>query len=376
MVDLGVIARTIGDQFLRERKTTPYQRRALRAIRRCRTAEMGSTQAVCDNCGREHIVFRSCRNRSCPRCQSQARAAWLEARERELLPVPYFHVVFTVPEAFNEIALYCPEVFYGALMRAAGNALLDVGRSKLKAELGCLAVLHTWGQNLSLHPHVHCVVPGGGFSFDRTRWVSPQHPFFLLPVKVLSRRFRTLLTQALYAAVRDRKLKRLPESVNAMGQISKAGAQEWVVYAKAPFGGPEQVLEYLSAYTHRIAISNSRILNFDGDRVTFRWRDYADGNQMKTSTVGAIEFLRRFLMHVLPDRFVRIRYFGLLGNRNRMRRIEHARRLLGCTRVFSFGRTMKPLNLCPSCQQHEAGALKVPRVWRPPPTRGATLLST
>ena len=354
MGDLGLIVRTIADQYLRKRKTNPFQRRALRAIGRGRTAEMGSTQAVCDECGREHIVFRSCRNRSCPRCQAQARAAWLEARERELLPVPYFHVVFTVPDTFNPIAPYCPEVFYAALMRAAGNALLDVGRSKLKAELGCLAVLHTWGQNLSLHPHVHCVVPGGGLSFDRTRWVPLSNPFYLLPVKVLARRFRTLLTQALYVAVRDGKLERLPESVNAMQLISKAGAQEWVVYAKAPFGGPKQVLEYLSAYTHRIAISNSRILSFDGNEVTFRWRDYADGNRMKESTLDGMEFLRRFLMHVLPDRFVRIRYFGLLGNRNRMQRIEHARKLLGCTGVLSFVRETKPRTLCPECQQRLA----------------------
>jgi hypothetical protein len=289
--------------------------------------------------------------------------------------VAYFHVVFTVPEVLNEIALYCPEVFYAGLMRAAGNALLDVGRSKLKAELGCLAVLHTWGQNLSLHPHVHCVVPGGGFSLDRTRWVAPRNAFFLLPVKVLSRRFRTLLTQALYVAVRERKLERLPESVNAMRLIGKAGAQEWVVYAKAPFGGPEQVLEYLSAYTHRIAISNSRIVSFDGEHVTFRWRDYADGNRMKVSTIGAMEFLRRFLMHVLPDRFVRIRYFGVLGNRNRMKRIEHARRLLGCTRVLEFKSKIKPLILCPSCQQLEARAMKTHALVRPPPAPDSALLS-
>lgn len=376
MGDLGAIARAIGGRFLRVRKTTPFQRRALRAIQRCRTAEMGSVQAVCERCRREHLVFRSCRSRSCPRCQSQARTAWLEARERELLPVPYFHVVFTVPAALNEIALYCPEVFYAALMRAAGNALLDVGRSKLKAELGCMAVLHTWGQNLSLHPHVHCVVPGGGFSPDRTRWVALRNGFFLLPVKVLSRRFRTLLTQALYAAVRERKLERLPESANAMRLISTAGAQQWVVYAKRPFGGPEQVLEYLSAYTHRIAISNSRILSFDGEHVTFRWRDYADANRMKESTIDAMEFLRRFLMHVLPDRFVRIRYFGVLGNRNRMKRIEHARGLLGCTRVLVFKSKSKPLLLCRSCQQLEARAMKTRALVRPPPMWDAALLST
>jgi hypothetical protein len=286
--------------------------------------------------------------------------------------VPYFHVVFTVPDAFNVIALYCPEVFYAALMRAAGKALLDVGRSKLKADLGCLEVLHTWGQNLSLHPHVHCVVPGGGFSFDRMRWVSLRNAFFLLPVKVLSRRFRTLLTQALWEAVREGKLKRLPKSVAPMRIIAQAGAQEWVVYAKAPFGGPEQVLAYLSGYTHRIAISNQRISSFDGRDVTFKWRDYADGNRTKQSTVSAIEFLRRFLMHVLPDRFVRIRYVGFLGNRNRIRKIEHARRLLGCVRTLSFKRAAPRTVLCAECQRAAAATKDSAEFLRPPPV-GADL---
>lgn len=368
MGDLGAIARTVGDEFLRVRRTTPFQRKALRAIRRCRTAEMGTVQTVCDNCGRDHVVFRSCRNRSCPRCQFQARVAWLTARESELLPVPYFHVVFTVPEALNTIALYCPEVFYAALMRAAGNALLDVGRRKLRAELGVLTVLHTWGQNLSLHPHVHCVVPGGGFSFDRARWVSVRNRTFLLPVKVLSRRFRTLLSEALWEALRNRKLERLPKSVPVARLIAQAAAQEWIVYAKAPFGRPGQVLEYLSRYTHRIAISNSRILRFDGESVTFRWRDYADENRTKESTVSALEFLRRFLMHALPDRFVRIRYFGYLGNRNRSRNVSDARRLLGCVSAPAFKRwAAKPTVLCPQCQRVTSRRSPAPELLRRSP---------
>lgn len=190
MVSLGEIARAVGDEYLRTRRTTSFQRKAVRALQRCRTAVMGSVVAVCDNCGAEHIVFRSCRNRHCPRCQAESRAAWLEAREQEVLPVPYFHVVFTVPEVLNPLALYCPEVFYALLLQAAGNTLLDVGLTKLHARLGCLAILHTWGQNLSLHPHVHCVVPGGGFSSDRRRWVGVRNPRFLLPVRVLRSRFR------------------------------------------------------------------------------------------------------------------------------------------------------------------------------------------
>lgn len=371
MATLAEIARVAGERYLRMRRTTPFQRKALWAIQRCRTASMGSVLAVCENCGREHTQFRSCRNRHCPRCQAQARAAWLTARQRELLPVPYFHVVFTVPEVLNVIALYCPETFYAALLRAAGNALLDVGRVKLKATLGCLAVLHTWGQNLSLHPHVHCVVPGGGFSLDGQRWVHVRKASFLLPINVLRARFRTLLCEALYDAIRRGALERLPRAENPWRIIAKAAAQKWIVYAKAPFGGPKQVLEYLSRYTHRVAISNSRILSFVEGTVTFRWRDYADGNRSKIMTLDAIEFLRRFLLHVLPDGFVRIRYFGFLGNHHRERRIGRARQLLGCAGQPRFAVLPKPPVLCPECHSFAfdrgENQLQTRRPVRPPP---------
>jgi hypothetical protein len=242
VADLGQIARAVGAEYLRTRRTTPFQRRALRDIQRCRTEVMPSVYAVCDNCGAEHLQFRSCQNRSCPRCQANAREAWLEAREREVLSVPYFHVVFTVPEVLNPIALYCPEVFYAALLRAAGKTLLEVGKSKLGASLGCMAVLHTWGQNLSLHPHAHCVVPGGGFSDDRRRWTAVRKASYFLPIKVLAARFRTLLCRALRSAERGGQLQRLPEDTPAGDVIRKASRQDWIVYAKAPFGGPEQVL--------------------------------------------------------------------------------------------------------------------------------------
>lgn len=364
MADLGEIARAVGDEYLRTRRTTPFQRKALWAIQHCRTEAMGSVYAECESCGAEHLQFRSCRNRSCPRCQAGARAEWLEAREKELLPVPYFHVVFTVPEMLNPIALYCPEVFYAALLQAAGNTLLDVGLSKLQARLGCLTILHTWGQNLSLHPHVHCVVPGGGLSPDGMRWISVRNPKYLLPVKVLARRFRTLLTKKLREAERKGKFQRLPASVLPHSTIEGAAAQEWIVYAKPPFGGPEQVLEYLSRYTHRVAISNSRILSFSNHQVTFQWRDYADDNRVKHSTIDAIEFLRRFLMHVLPPRFVKIRYFGFLANRKRGRKIELIRKLLGCSASMRFRERPRPLILCPLC--HAARYDNLVRV-RPPP---------
>jgi hypothetical protein len=251
-------------------------------------------------------------------------------------------VVFTVPEILNELALYCPEIFYAALLQAAGNALLDVGLAKLQARLGCLTILHTWGQNLSLHPHVHCVVPGGGFSPDGRRWIALRNPRFLLPINVLWRRFRTLLIKALRAAERSGKFERLPATVTPHLLIEGAAAQKWIAYAKRPFGGPEQVLEYLSRYTHRVAISNRRIVSFADHKVTFQWRDYSDGNRSKLSTLDALEFLRRFLMHVLPDRFVRIRYFGFLGNRHRRRNIQLARTLIGVGEPARFRERVKP----------------------------------
>lgn len=369
MPDLAEIIRSVGDEYLATRSTTPFQSKAMRAIRRCRTDEMGWLPASCEGCGVEFPLFRSCRNRNCPQCQAEARAEWLEQREKELLPVPYFHVVFTVPAMLNSIALHCPEVFYAALLRAAGNALLDVGWSKLKARLGCLTILHTWGQNLSLHPHVHCVVPGGGFSGDGKRWVAVPNPKYLLPIKVLARRFRTLLCHALRAAERNGELLRAPADVLPHTTIEGAAAQEWIAYAKRPFGGPAQVLSYLSQYTHRIAISNQRIVAFEDGTVTFRWRDYADQNRTKLCTLGALEFLRRFLQHVLPDRFVRIRYFGFMANRNRGNNIRRARALIGQCTPWRPPDRHQALLLCPTCRGQATSTTLAPtgRDQRPPP---------
>jgi hypothetical protein len=287
-----------------------------------------------------------------------------------LLPVPYFHVVFTVPEILNDLALYCPEVFYATLLRAAGNTVVDAGRLKLKALLGCLTILHTWGQNLSLHPHVHCVVPGGGFSLDGKRWVSLRNPTYLLPIKVLRRRFRTLLCSYLREAERKGKFVRLPKTVLPHAAIEGAWAQEWIAYVKQPFGGPRQVLRYLARYTHRVAISNHRIISFQNNKVIFRWRDYADSNRSKLMVLEATEFVRRFLMHVLPPRFVKIRYFGFLANRRRTETIELARTFLGATAMPLVQERIKPAVLCPDCfaaqKQRISGAPFIPVV-RPPP---------
>jgi hypothetical protein len=286
--------------------------------------------------------------------------------------VPYFHVVFTVPEVLNLIALHAPRVFYDLLFRAAGGALVDVAHSRLQIQPGCLSVLHTWGQTLTLHPHIHCVVPGGGFSLHGRQWRSSAKSSFFLPVKVLSRRFRTLLTRFLREAWREGTLK-LPERVLADSValdllLARAAATDWVVYCKPPFGGPEQVLAYLANYTHRIAISNSRIVSFDGERVCFRYRDYAHGNAEKLLTLDVDEFLRRFLLHVLPPRLVRIRYYGFLANRSRTHNIDLARRLIG-------GRFLPPApplstenHRCPQCG---VGTLRVvglvPAERAPPP---------
>ena len=352
MGDIGEIVRGEGEQYLQTHRVTPQQRKALAYMARCRTESMGLLGKVaCEECGTEYPIFRSCRNRNCPGCQAEARAAWLNAREQELLDVPYFHVVFTVPEELNVIALWCPEVFYAALLQASGKALLDVGFTKLQARLAVLAILHTWGQNLWLHPHAHCVVPGGGFSADGKRWISVPNPEYLLPVKVLWRHFRTLLCRRLRAAARRGQLRRLPVEISAEQVIAAAAAKQWVVYAKAPFGGPEQVLEYLSQYTHRVAISNSRILAYENHEVTFRWRDYADSNRVKESTLKAEEFLRRFLLHVLPEQFVRIRYFGFFANRHRAENIQRARCLIGGREVLRFQRErVKSPRLCPACR--------------------------
>jgi Putative transposase/Transposase zinc-binding domain len=372
---LGEIVRVLEGEYLSTRATTRFQRKALRAIGRCRTEAMGCLPSTCAACGVEFPLFRSCRNRHCPQCQAQARGEWLDEREKELLPVPYFHVVFTVPALLNGLALHCPEVFYAALLRAAGNALLDVGWSKLKARLGCLTILHTWGQNLSLHPHVHCVVPGGGFSGDGRKWVALRNSAYLLPIQVLRRRFRTLLCQALRTAERSGQFQDAPAEVMPHTSIEGAAAQEWIAYAKRPFGGPEQVLSYLSQYTHRVAISNQRIVAFGEGRVTFRWRDYADENRTKLCTLDALEFLRRFLMHVLPDRFVRIRYFGFLANRNRGNNIKRARALIGATAPRLTTDRRETTLLCPTCRQPNGLASVLPSLERhrsPPITISAT----
>jgi Putative transposase/Transposase zinc-binding domain len=319
---------------------SPRQRKAFAAIRDCRTAALGGhTEYVeeCDTCGHRVISYNSCRDRHCPKCQAGARAKWLAAREAELLPVPYFHVVFTLPQQIGALALQNAREIYNILFRAASETLLSIAADpkRMGAAIGFLAVLHTWGQSLHLHPHVHCVVPGGGIGPDGASWVGCRKESFFLPVQVLGSRFRNLFLTYLKEAFREDKLRFHGEMAPLANPAAfevlcrKAKKIKWVVYAKAPFGGPEQVLKYLARYTHRVAISNSRILSIEDGKVTFQWKDYTAGNDTKTMTLDAVEFIRRFLLHILPAGFVRIRQFGFLANRARREKLALCRALLG-----------------------------------------------
>jgi hypothetical protein len=346
------------------------QRRVMAAIQACRTAALGGHLERCDQCGHERNCFNSCRDRHCPKCQSLARAQWIEDRQAELLEVPYFHVVFTVPEEIAAIAYQNKEVVYGILFRATAETLRIIAADPqhLGAQIGFFAVLHTWGSNLLHHPHLHCVVPGGGLSPDGQRWVSCR-PGFFLPVRVLSRLFRRLFLQSLQKVFDAGKLhffaalEPLRESPAFTQLLARAKASEWVVYAKRPFAGPPQVLDYVGRYTHRVAISNNRLVDIENGQVSFQWKDYRNGSEVKTMTLSADEFIRRFLLHVLPNGFQRIRYYGFLGNRYRKQKLDQCRRLLGtpmpdlhATAIERDYRdryenlTGRSLRQCPQCQ--------------------------
>jgi hypothetical protein len=313
------------------------QLKVMSAIERCRTAALGGHVARCEKCAHEHVAYNSCRNRHCPKCQGAAASDWLAARQAELLPVPYFHVVFTVPAPIADIAYHNKAVIYAIMFKAAAETLITIAADPkhLGARIGLTAVLHTWGSALTHHPHVHMIVPGGGSSLDGERWLSCR-PGFFLPVRVLSRLFRRLFIERLRAAHQAGRLHFFGDPARLAGRDAFAAflvplrKSEWVVYAKRPFGGPEAVLAYLARYTHRVAIANSRLVAFDDNAVTFKWKDYrAKGRERyKTMTVGTHEFIRRFLIHVLPSGFHRIRHYGLFANGGRVRNIARARQLL------------------------------------------------
>jgi hypothetical protein len=364
------------------------QRRVMSAIELCRTAALGGHLERCDSCGHQRPAYDSCRNRHCPKCQSLARAQWLQDRQAELLPVEYFHVVFTLPEEIAALAYQNKEVIYGLLFRAAAETLRTIAADPkhLGAEIGFFAVLHTWGQNLLFHPHLHCVVPGGGITPDGQHWIGCR-PGFFLPVRVLSCLFRRLFLECLQIAFDHGQLQffsslqRLRDPKAFAQYLAPLRKSEWVVYAKPPFGGPEHVLNYLGRYTHRVAISNHRLLDIDHDKVSFRYKDYRHQARQKTMTLEADEFIRRFLLHILPDRFQRLRHYGFLSHRYRSVKLALCRRLLGVASTDLAPRpdkldfrdlyeklTGKSLRECPICHSGRMVAIAVlPAAGRAPP---------
>ena len=368
--EVAEIIRKHGNSFIEKNRSwlTWHHRRVLHAIEHCRTSTLGGHLDRCSRCGHRAISYNSCRNRHCPKCLIRARDQWLAERRRELLPVGYFHVVFTLPHELSWLALQNKKVVFDLLFRASAATLLEVtaDAEHLGAQIGFLSVLHTWGQNLLHHPHVHCVIPTGGLSLDGQHWVRPRSAFFL-PVKVLSRVFRGKFVAGLKRTFGDGKLS-FPGSLHHLAEekafrsfLRSLFRHDWVVYAKRPFGGPEHVLHYLARYTHRVAISNHRIVNVADGQVTFRWKDYARGSKQRTMVVSGDEFLRRFLLHVLPRGFVRIRFFGFLANRRRTRLLPLCQRLL---------EVISP----PRLPALHAGEAKLPASWLCPYCGGVMVL--
>jgi len=366
LLEVADVIRAAGDSFAdRHRAWLRWPHiKTLNAIQRCRTAALGGHIDECSGCGHRAISYNSCRNRHCPKCQANARHRWLEARRGEVLPTRYFHVVFTLPHALAPLALANKVALYDLLLRISADTLLEVARDprRLGAEIGFFSVLHTWNQKLEHHPYVHCVVPAGGLAPDHRRWVCSRYRRFLFPVKVLGKVFRGKFTQTLKNAFCAGQLQfpgRLKPfaTSKAFAQLLRCGWRHgWVVYAKAPFGGPEHVLNYLGNYTHRVAISNHRLLSLEDGNVAFRWRDSAHGNQQSVMSLPVDEFLRRFLLHVLPRGFVRIRYFGFLAHRRRARLLPLCRELINalqarCTQpVLAIqGVARRSLWPCPLC---------------------------
>jgi Putative transposase/Transposase zinc-binding domain len=349
-----------GHRFLdRYRKSLTWpQVKVLNAITRCRTAALGGHRDQCNRCHHQTISYNSCRNRPCPKCQTNARDQWLRSRQEELLPVPYYHVVFSVPHRLIPLMWQNKRVLFALLLEASAATLLEVaaGPKRLGALIGFLSVLHTWGQTLQPHPHIHCVVPGGGLSPDHQSWIHSRQSFFL-PVRVLSRVFRGKFVAGLKQCFRKNQL----QFFGACRQLSDAKAfhtflrtlfrEDWVVYAKPPFGGPEHVLQYLARYTHRVAISNHRLLNVTDRDVTFRWRDYAHRSKSRAMRLTHEEFLRRFLQHLLPPGFPRIRYFGFLANRRRRLLLPLCRQLLEASpAIVTMSASVACVHACPRCQ--------------------------
>jgi hypothetical protein len=331
------------------------EQKVMRAVSVCRTQELGGHLDRCDACGFERPAYNSCRNRHCPKCQSLAKAQWLEKQTSELLPVGYFHLVFTLPHEFNRLILANKKIVLSFLFKAVSETLLEFGQTRLKGTLGIITVLHTWDQTLKDHFHLHCLVPAGALSFDRSRWIAARKNF-LFPVKALSRVFQGKFLAMLQQACDKGKI---PPANN---EIKSSRRKNWVVYAKKPFGSPQKVLDYLGRYTHRVALSNDRILDIENGQVNFSYRDRKDGDRKKALPLDAHEFIRRFLLHVLPDGFMRIRHFGFLANRSKKQALAQCRKLLGANPALAqipkqsakdllLRVTGIDLSRCPNCQK-------------------------
>jgi len=359
--------------------------RAMQAIEICRTRELGGHVDACDACGSLRVSYNSCRNRHCPKCQCLDKERWLEARKKDVLPTQYYHIVFTVPKALRPIALRNQKLFYGILFKAASATLKELAEDPkhLGARIGFIALLHTWSQTLIGHPHIHCIVTGGGLSLDGKRWVKGKKRFFL-PLKAVSRLFKGKLLAYLKKAYLAKALEfpgqiaTLKERAAFNALLTNLYKQEWVVYCKDPFKKPERVIEYLGRYTHRVAITNNRILQLAEGKVTFSYRDREDNNKIKVMVLDAFEFIRRFLLHVLPDGFMKIRHYGILSNRNRKEKLFVCKELLGASgkanecdvhkeswQQLLLRITGIDLRVCPAC-----GKGKMVRRETLPPTRG------
>lgn len=370
-IEVADVLRSYGGQYLQQYPGCLLQERIIDDLTACRTATLGGHVRQCSECDHQEIAYNSCRNRHCPKCQRGKQADWMEKQQDNLLDAPYFHIVFTLPQPLGPLALQNKRLLYGLLMRRTADTLLRIARDPhhLGARIGFTAILHTWGQTLMHHPHVHCLVPGGGLSPNGKRWI-PARPGFFLPVRVLSRVFRGSYLEDLDRLYQQGKLilqgrlddlrhpTRWAEFIGRLRRI------EWVVYAKPPFGSPVQVVKYLARYTHRVAISNRRLVSLDGGQVTFRYKDYRRGHSQRLMRLSAVEFIRRFLLHSLPKGFVRIRHYGLLANRVRQQNLEHCRQLIGNstaeqpaadstqTHPDSSGQST-PDWPCPKCRQGE-----------------------
>lgn len=368
-IEVADVLRQYGPDYRESYNLPRNQLRAMHAIEVCRTAALGGHVDQCDSCGHQKISYNSCRNRHCPKCQSMRKEKWIEDRTQDLLPIQYFHVVFTIASELNPLVLRNQKVMYGLLFRSVSETLLQLASNRLGARIGFISILHTWGQNLMDHPHIHCIVTGGGLSPEGNRWISCRKKFFI-PVRVMSALFRGKFLDYLKRSYESGNLI-FPGNIAHLGQSHVFEAfrrrlynKKWVVYCKPPFHGAHSVLKYLGRYTHRIAISNERILTLQNGKVSFLWRDYAGGQKKKVMTLETSEFIRRFLLHVLPDRFVKIRHFGLLSNRKRKDNIAVCREFLGTCTIETKNKDMpetwqqRMLNVsgidvtkCPVCQK-------------------------